>query len=264
MEQQQDNQIATGHPRLRPSGFTPNEGRHMSSRSGRRPRFGGDGSTAPPKVPQNEILSKLPSEEFARLQEHASEAQFSLRDELFEPGDTLERVYFPLNVMFSLINVLEDGTAVEVMTVGREGFVGFTLLNEVSTARYKGMCQIAGTSLTMEAKKFLVLIEKMPDLRRRLRRYGQFANEVAAQSVARAGTSSSVSRAEWAEWALSSQCHATDLSTTTYAIRPCADPPGIGLGAQKMGRVDRVEVSQAQVLVWKPLAQAVHSAHEWH
>ena len=156
----------------------------MSSRSGRGPRFGGDGSTAPPKVPQNQILSKLPSEEFARLQEHASEAQFSLRDELFEPGDRLERVYFPLNVMFSLINVLDDGTAVEVMTVGREGFVGFTLLNEVSTARYKGMCQIAGTSLTMEAKKFLVLIEKMPDLRRRLRRYGQFANEVAAQSVA--------------------------------------------------------------------------------
>src|SRR6266513_191563 len=113
-EQQQDNQIATGHPRLRPSGFTPNQGRHMSSRSGRGPRFGGDGSTAPPKVPQNEILAKLPSEEFARFQEHASEAQFALRDELFEPGDTLERVYFPLNVMFSLINVLDDGTAVEV------------------------------------------------------------------------------------------------------------------------------------------------------
>ncbi|HKN58154.1 MAG TPA: Crp/Fnr family transcriptional regulator [Gemmatimonadaceae bacterium] len=156
----------------------------MSSKPGRGPRTGGDGATAPPKPPQNEILSRLPPNELAMLLEHTSEISFTLREELFEEGDALERVYFPLNAMISLVNVLDDGTSIEVMTIGREGFIGFTLLNDVSTARYKGMCQIAGDCLTADANTFLAIIEKMPELRRRLRRYSQFANEVAAQSVA--------------------------------------------------------------------------------
>jgi|SRR2546423_3442829 len=156
----------------------------MNTNPGRGLRVGGDGASAPPKPPQNEILSKLPPNELAVLLEHGSERSFTLREELFEEGDTLERVYFPSSVMISLINVLDDGTSIEVMTVGREGFVGFPLLNDVSTARYKGMCQIAGDGLALEVKTFLSLIEKMPDLRRRLHRYSQFANEVAAQSVA--------------------------------------------------------------------------------
>jgi|SRR5256714_9178225 len=156
----------------------------MSSKPGRGSRVAGDGASAPPRAPQNEILSRLPSNELASFLEHTSETSFTLRQELFEEGDTLERVYFPLNAMISLVNVLDDGTTIEVMTIGREGFIGFPLLNDVSTARYKGMCQIAGSCLAVEANTFLGVINTMPDLRRRLRRYGQFANEVAAQSVA--------------------------------------------------------------------------------
>ncbi len=118
------------------------------------------------------------------LLEHASEISFTLREELFEEGDKLERVHFPLTCMISLVNVLDDGTSIEVMTVGREGFIGFPLLNDVSTARYKGLCQIAGTALVLDVKSFLMILETMPELRRRLHRYSQFANEVAAQSVA--------------------------------------------------------------------------------
>jgi hypothetical protein len=70
------------------------------------------------------------------------------------------------------------------MSVGREGFIGVPLLNEVSTARYKGLCQVAGDSVTLETKTFLTILERLPDLRRRLRRFSQFASEVAAQSVA--------------------------------------------------------------------------------
>src|SRR6266704_3652793 len=156
----------------------------MSSRSGPGPRVAGDGSSAPSKPPKNEILSKLPPNELAMLLEHASEISFTLREELFEEGDKLERVHFPLTCMISLVNVLDDGTSIEVMTVGREGFIGFPLLNDVSTARYKGLCQIAGTALVLDVKSFLMILETMPELRRRLHRYSQFANEVAAQSVA--------------------------------------------------------------------------------
>lgn len=37
---------------------------------------------------------------------------------LFEPGEVIEHVYFPLNGVISLVTPLEDGTIVEVATVG--------------------------------------------------------------------------------------------------------------------------------------------------
>jgi CRP-like cAMP-binding protein len=155
----------------------------MSSKPGPRPRAAADGASAPAKPPRNAILSKIPSDELTLLLEHTSETSFRLREEVFEANDPIERVHFPLTAMVSLLNLLEDRTAVEVMTIGREGFIGFPLLNNVNTARYKGMVQISGECLTLETKAFLTIIEKLPDLRRRLRRYSQFANEVAGQSV---------------------------------------------------------------------------------
>ena len=156
----------------------------MASRSGTRSQQGGDGSIPPAKLPQNEILSKLPRNELAAVMEYITPKSFALREELFEEGDTLDNVYFPLSAMISLVNVLEDGTTIEVMTIGKEGFIGTPLLNDVSTARFRGMCQIAGDSLELSAKDFLRVLKSTPELQRRLRRYSQFATEVAAQSVA--------------------------------------------------------------------------------
>lgn len=156
----------------------------MASRSGMRSQQGGDGSSPPAKVPQNDILSRLPVGELASVMEYATPKPFALREELFEEGDALENVYFPLTAMISLVNVLEDGTTIEVMTVGKEGFVGLPLLNDVSTARFKAMCQISGDSLEMSVKDFLRVLKSTPELQRRLRRYSQFSTEVAAQSVA--------------------------------------------------------------------------------
>ena len=156
----------------------------MSDASGSRPRTRVDGVSAPARPPQNEILLKLPPNELAVVLEHTGERTFGLREELFEEGDAIKEVHFPLNLMISIINVLEDGTAVEVLTIGREGFIGFTLLNDVTTARYKGICQFPGNCLSLETKTFLKIIDELPNLRRRLRHYSQFANEVVAQSVA--------------------------------------------------------------------------------
>jgi len=103
---------------------------------------------------------------------------------MFDAGDVIERVYFPLTGMCSLVIVLEDGTTIEAMTVGREGFIGVPLLNDVRTARYKGICQIEGNFLAMSTDDFLSVIDDLPDLSRRLHRYSQYAADVAAQSSA--------------------------------------------------------------------------------
>jgi len=116
--------------------------------------------------------------------QHAEEISCPLRQVLFDQGDNVELVYFPLTGMASLVIVLKDGTAIESTTVGREGFVGAPLLNNVLTARYRGICQVEGTFLVLNAKIFLSIIADLPELKGRLLRYSQFASEVGAQSAA--------------------------------------------------------------------------------
>ena len=133
---------------------------------------------------RNQILSSLPASELAAILEHSEEVTFGLRQRLFDAEDTLELVYFPLTAMASLVIVLNDGTTVEAMTVGREGFVGFPLVNDVTTARYRGICQIEGRYLVLQAPLFRSMMSSLPELARRVRRFTQFANEVVAQSAA--------------------------------------------------------------------------------
>jgi CRP-like cAMP-binding protein len=156
----------------------------MSQRAQARARLDDDVASVPAQTTQNQILAKLPSEELAVVMEHAEDILCPSRQEMFQAGDVIERVYFPLTGMCSLVIVLEDGTTVESMTVGREGFIGVHLLNEVSTARYKGICQVEGRFLVMSADAFLSIIDDLPELSRRLHRYSQYAADVAAQSAA--------------------------------------------------------------------------------
>src|SRR2546423_7704002 len=160
---------------LRPSGVTPCTRSPMSPRTKVRADVGKKVERASPEFSQNDILSRLDSAELSALMEHAEEVSFPIKQRLFDSGDTIEHVYFPLTGMVSLVIVLADGPTIEAMTVGKEGFVGLPLLNDVSTARYRGVCQIEGRFLVLSAKTFIPLIDALPKLTRRLRRYSQFA-----------------------------------------------------------------------------------------
>jgi CRP-like cAMP-binding protein len=156
----------------------------MSERAQARALPVESGSPAPARRPQNEILSRIPAAELAAIMEHAGEIHCPGRQEMFEAGDVIETVYFPLTGMASLVIVLENGTTVEAMTVGCEGFIGVPLMNGVTTARYKGICQVEGFFLGLPAEAFLSILGGLPELSRRLHRYAQYASDVAAQSAA--------------------------------------------------------------------------------
>lgn len=156
----------------------------MSPRSRTRTALARDGAISPSPEAQNQILARIPAAERAVVMEHAEEIAHQLREGFFEQGDSIKRVYFPVTGMASLVIVLRDGTAIEALTVGREGFIGLPLLNEVRTSPYKGLCQIEGNFLELSVDAFLSIIGGLPDLSRRLRRYSQYSSEVAAQSAA--------------------------------------------------------------------------------
>jgi CRP-like cAMP-binding protein len=158
----------------------------MATRSRSAKQIGGDGVFPPPPPPasQNALLEKLPAAELAAVGERAKVVSYPLREVMFEDGQRCEHVFFPVTGMVSLVTVLKDGTTLEAMTVGREGFVGLPLFHGVMTTRTRGICQIEGEFYQLTADSFLSLLALAPHLRVLLHRYSQFSNEAVAQSAA--------------------------------------------------------------------------------
>ncbi len=132
----------------------------------------------------NSLLAAIPAEEFALLIEDATVVAFAPRELLYENGDPITDVYFPLTAMVSIITRLSDGTTLEAMTAGTEGFVGLPLINGIEHHRSTGMCQVAGNFLSIPAASFAGTLAKAPELEAILRRYAQFALELVTQSAA--------------------------------------------------------------------------------
>jgi len=133
---------------------------------------------------RNNLLSKLPASELDALLELSTHVQCDLRDVLSATGQTIKNVYFPLTGMISLVKELKDGTSLESMTVGCEGFAGLPLFHGVTSTITMSMCQIEGTFVRLPADSFKELLPRMPRLSLLLHRYSQFAHEVVAQTAA--------------------------------------------------------------------------------
>ena len=155
----------------------------MASRTRSISRITGDGADAP-IIQRNYLLASLPEAEREALLDRGETISVNLREVFFETGEPIEKTYFPLTGMCSLVTVLKDGTSLEGMTVGREGFVGLPLFHGIKTHRSKGMCQIEGEFYVIPAGAFVKVLAKAPELRALLHRYSQFAHEVLAQSAA--------------------------------------------------------------------------------
>jgi CRP-like cAMP-binding protein len=155
----------------------------MAPRSRSIARIAGDGADAP-VAQRNLLLAKLPSSELDALLEKGKTISATLRQIFFELGDPIETVFLPLTGMCSLVTVLKDGTSLEAMTVGREGFVGLPLFHGIKTHRSMGMCQIEGDFYEIPASNFLKVLAKAPELQALLHRYSQFSHEVVSQSAA--------------------------------------------------------------------------------
>lgn len=151
-------------------------------------RIAENGADAPASPLSNLLLARLPESELALVLERGEQFSAALRQEFFEIREPIDKVWFPLTGMASLVTVLKDGTSLEGMTVGREGFVGLPLFHGIKTHRSMGMCQIEGDFFEMSADDFVEVIAKTPKLQAQLHIYSQFSSEVLTQSAACTGT----------------------------------------------------------------------------
>ncbi|HSP32261.1 MAG TPA: cyclic nucleotide-binding domain-containing protein, partial [Halomonas sp.] len=76
---------------------------------------------------QNHLLAALPNDAQRRLIPFFEPLHLPLGHVIYEPGSTLQHVYFPINAIISLLYVTENGDSAEISVVGNEGLVGIAV-----------------------------------------------------------------------------------------------------------------------------------------
>ena len=118
----------------------------------------------------NTLLAGLPPEVFRRVAATSELVPLELKRILHEPGEPASHVFFPLAGVISLLTVLEDGSAVEIATVGSEGMVDFAAyLDLESPARW--LVQVPGAAVRVDASVLRHLSEDSLELRAVMHNY---------------------------------------------------------------------------------------------
>jgi CRP-like cAMP-binding protein len=135
----------------------------------------------------NRLLGAMAVADRDRVIGLAKHIDLEVKTVLFEPGKEVEGVYFPLDGVVSLVTALEDGSIVEVATVGNEGAVGVPLIAG-GTLAVRAICQVRGTGLSIPASAFLTEMSHNTSLREVYDRYvpalfGQIAQAAACNRL---------------------------------------------------------------------------------
>jgi len=133
---------------------------------------------------RNAILAMLPEEEYQSLSPHLELVPTPFEMVVYERDKPIEYAYFPCSGEHSILAFMENGAAVEVGTVGYEGFSTIDLLLGSDIATETTICQIPGESLRMPAEVFKKAVNSDTALRRIALRYLQAYLSQVSQSVA--------------------------------------------------------------------------------
>jgi CRP-like cAMP-binding protein len=77
--------------------------------------------------------------------------KMSFNDIIYEYGDRIDEVYFPLDSIVSNLAIMEDGTTIEISMVGRESIVGLSTLLGGGIARHWTRMCIGGSLARLSA-----------------------------------------------------------------------------------------------------------------
>jgi CRP-like cAMP-binding protein len=126
-----------------------------------------------PDAKQNNLLATLPAAEFDRVLGDLELVDLPLGHVLYESGERLQHVYFPINSIVSLIYVMEDGSSAEIAVVGNEGILGVSLFMGGETTPSRAIVQSAGVAYRLPSHLLQREFDRAGPLMRLLLRYTQ-------------------------------------------------------------------------------------------
>ena len=110
----------------------------------------------PPRVPApNNLLASLGDRECRRLLPSLKLVSIKSRRVLQRQGDPVRAVYFPNSGVAAVMTELQDGRALEVTGIGREGMIGLSALFSGDTRAAESVIQVAaGSAERMSSRAF--------------------------------------------------------------------------------------------------------------
>lgn len=132
---------------------------------------------------ENALLNALPEETKNRLFPQLTTIKLPLGKVIYESGQNLENVYFPIDSIISLLNVLEDGASAEISVVGNEGLVGIAVFMGGESTPNRAIVQSAGRAYKLSASVLRNEFNHNRSLRVLLLRYTQALMAQMAQTA---------------------------------------------------------------------------------
>ena len=135
---------------------------------------------------QNSLLNELLSVPSAAsyLLPELKIVPLAVNQVLYELGDHIEHVYFPLDSVVSSLAIMEDGTTIETSMVGRESLVGISAILGSGRSRQWMWATIGGNAIQLEAKYLdRLFVHNQTALKSLLRCYSSLVTQVSQRCV---------------------------------------------------------------------------------
>ena len=162
---------------------------------------------------QNRLLGSLPAEDYGMVTPHLVQVELERGRLLYDPGDRIDTVYFPLDGVISLMTLMENGAAIESATIGREGALGLMAAVAPRQSLSRAIVQTPARAARISASQLHEAWEKSPRIRDLVDRHNEALFGHAIQSVACNALHSVEAR--FSRWLLT--CH-DRISTDTVAL----------------------------------------------
>jgi CRP-like cAMP-binding protein len=135
-------------------------------------------------LPGNRLLARLLPQEYQRLLPQMQLVPLEFKHVLNEPRSPIDYVHFPSRGVVSDVTLMEDGSAIEVATVGNEGMVGLMAFLGDEESPNRVIVQVGGEALRMGVSDLRAETSRDSPLRRLLVRYHTAFMKQVSQAVA--------------------------------------------------------------------------------
>ena len=120
---------------------------------------------------KNLVLASIPPREYGRLQRHLEPVKLKFGQVLYEPGEPIGHVYFPLDCLVSLLTSVDRRRTLEVGMVGNEGMAGMPFILGIGISGVRAIVQGGGDALSMASGPFRTEFNRNRPLQDALYRY---------------------------------------------------------------------------------------------
>ena len=132
----------------------------------------------------NLFIAKLSTTVRQRLLKHMEPVYLAFEQVLYHETESIRFAYFPSGAVLSALAIMQDGTPIEVATVGNEGLIGHYSVGENVISPNKVIVQVPGNGYRIPIDKLNRELNASPAIRQ-LMSYYQFAFlQQLSQSVA--------------------------------------------------------------------------------